>query len=520
MLPGISLLLFGAFFLQQDTAAVNPRPHCECQPIVDSAQTGKTSASSGEGAEKPSRKQPPPSQTCCACCSCQSVGSVGTSTNEPNLGLEQKKTDEPGKSKPEGGSYRIKPGQRLYVHVPNFNQSLDSIWVGDQLVDSQTIQLERRDLVSFIVPDSAFNQTNRNPVVRAGPAKDSVDTARLVSSLELAEGRDFRQTRGAAVLAAGLFTLLLPLALSVAMLAHRTTGRATRSTLIAKWLIDNETKSYSLQRIQFYLWTAAGVFTYVYACYGLVVAQGIPQFPQLPQDLVGLLGISGTTSFVAAGIKGLRGAEGAGSCQPKLSDLWTTGDVVAIEKVQLVVWTLIGVTSFMVCIVSLDPMQLSPTSIPDVPKSLLELAGLSGGLYAAGKFVRGPGPVLTLVEMIQKENQPGIYSVTLRGANLSQDAKLYLDEKPLQPSDILNEGGVLQATPSGKSRDSRLANGLQFDLRLEPSTSAVTTGRFSFEIENPDGQRAEKRMIQDPPESTRSESNGPVRYRGMEANES
>jgi hypothetical protein len=84
----------------------------------------------------------------------------------------------------------------------------------------------------------------------------------------------------------------------------------------------------------------------------------------------------------------------------------------------------------------------------------------------------------------------------------------------------VSEGGVLQEIPSGKSRDSRLASGLQFDLRFNPKTPSTTPGRFSIEIENPDGQRAEKRMIQDPPESARSETNAPVRYRGLEANES
>jgi hypothetical protein len=432
--------------------------------------------------------------------------------------LASKKAAVPEGSKPAGGTYRIQPGQRLYVDAPNFDPNRDRIWVGDQPVDTATVVPEGRDRVSFVAPDAAF-KASRNPEVRVGPATGSFETAPAVSSLQLAESRDFWQTRTAAAFAAWLLTTLLFLALSAAMLVHRTTGSAAGSTLVTKWLIDNETKSYSLQRIQFYLWTGAGVFTYLYACYGLIVAQGIPQFPQLPQNLIGLLGISGTTSFVAAGVKSLRGAEGAGRNKPRLSDLWTTGDVVAIEKVQLVIWTVIGVTSFFVCILSLDPMQLSPTSIPDVPKSLMELAGLSGSLYVAGKFVRGPGPVLTLVEMIQTGNQPDIYSLSLRGTSLSQDAKFYLNGKPLQPSDIVSEGGVLQATPSGQSRDSRLANSLQFDLRFDPKTYAVTEGKFGFEIENPDGQKAEKCLIQDPSESKRSLANAPVRYRALEANE-
>jgi hypothetical protein len=122
--------------------------------------------------------------------------------------------------------------------------------------------------------------------------------------------------------------------------------------------------------------------------------------------------------------------------------------------------------------------------------------------------------------MIQKENEQDIYSITLRGTNLSQDAKFYLNGKTLQPSDIVSDGGVVPVTPSEKNRDSHLANGLQFDLRFDPKTYAVTEGRLALEIENPDGQKAEKCLIQDPPEAKRAASGGPVRYRGLEANES
>jgi hypothetical protein len=173
-----------------------------------------------------------------------------------------------------------------------------------------------------------------------------------------------------------------------------------------------------------------------------------------------------------------------------LRDLITTGEVVAIDKVQLLLWTLVGVSAFIFCILSIDPISL-PTQLPEIPTALLQLAGLSGALYVTGKVVRSPGPVLSQIAVSGLAD--GIYRFELRGTNLSQDANFYISGRQVDLNAIVNEEGKAQlpeVTIQGKERSSRLVRGLRFDLHKAFFSSDGPTA--SFTIENPDGQKAEK----------------------------
>jgi hypothetical protein len=88
--------------------------------------------------------------------------------------------------------------------------------------------------------------------------------------------------------------------------------------------------------------------------------------------------------------------KGAGEVGPNFSDFITTGGVVAPERFQFLVWTLIGIGSFMM-IVFLSP-PISIQDLPPVPDGFLQLMGISAAGYVGGKLVRKAGPKIDSVD--------------------------------------------------------------------------------------------------------------------------
>jgi hypothetical protein len=69
--------------------------------------------------------------------------------------------------------------------------------------------------------------------------------------------------------------------------------------------------------------------------------------------------------------------------------------VVAADRVQFFVWTVIGAAGFFLVIANLDPRTL--VELPPVPESLLTISGISAFGYLGGKLARDPGPVVAEV---------------------------------------------------------------------------------------------------------------------------
>ncbi|HEY1985197.1 MAG TPA: hypothetical protein VGG85_07310 [Terracidiphilus sp.] len=358
-------------------------------------------------------------------------------------------------------------------------------------VDPKSIEKEPDGTWSFLVPDD----TTVDPDFHALPVqisnRDRPDIRRDTGSeVVVAKFLPFRKTRTAAILTT-LVIALIPILLLLWLSLRTETDASGRwsKDAIAFWIIDPQTKSYSLQRLQFLLWTCAGVFAFCYGCYSLFVAQGLTTFPELPAQLVGLLGISGATSLAAEGVQNVKGPEGAGASKPMLRDLITTGENVALDKVQLLLWTLVGVSAFIFCIFSIDPISIRQ-QLPEIPTALLQLAGLSGALYVTGKVVRKPGPVISQIGVSE---MPGSYRFELRGTNLSQDANFYIDGHLIELENLVDESGrpqVPEITVQGKEKMSHLVRGLRLNVRAPfiPEESETAT----FTIENPDGQKAER----------------------------
>jgi hypothetical protein len=157
--------------------------------------------------------------------------------------------------------------------------------------------------------------------------------------------------------------------------------------------LDKETDTYSLSKFQFYVWTIVAVFAYVYLAISKNWFQHFFGLPPVPSGLPGIVGIAGGTAIGSQVVTNINGPKGAGQLKPSLADFVTTGDVVAAERVQFFVWTIIGAIGFLIVVARLDPRVLR--DLPDVPSSMLAISGLSAFGYLGGKLARDPGPVVT-----------------------------------------------------------------------------------------------------------------------------
>ena len=180
--------------------------------------------------------------------------------------------------------------------------------------------------------------------------------------------------------------------------------------------MDKETNTYSLSKLQFYLWTIVAVFGYVFLALARNWFQHVYGLPAVPTGLPGIVAIAGGTAVGAQIVTNINGPKGAGQLKPSLADFVTSGDVVAAERVQFFIWTIIGAVGFLMVVLNLDPRVLK--DLPDVPSSILSISGLSAFGYLGGKLARDPGPVVSEV-MVSMGPDP---EVTTAGASVGQTA--------------------------------------------------------------------------------------------------
>ncbi len=162
--------------------------------------------------------------------------------------------------------------------------------------------------------------------------------------------------------------------------------------LMTAVMLDAETNTYSLSKFQFYLWTFAIVLGYGYLTLVRSLIQGTFEFADVPGNLPGILAVSVGTSVFATGVTSAVGSKGSGRVQPGWGDLLTVGGVVVPERVQFVVWTIVGVTAFLALTFLADPAVIQ--NLPSVPQGFLLLMGASSAGYLGGKMARKPGPII------------------------------------------------------------------------------------------------------------------------------
>jgi hypothetical protein len=246
------------------------------------------------------------------------------------------------------------------------------------------------------------------------------------------------------VLAAVVFLLVLR-GVKESRLAGERTGP------LAAFFLDRQSNSFSLSKFQLLAWTSVAVFGYVYLFFCRMFIQWTFSFPAIPDNLPTLLGVSAGTTVAAVGITVNRGSKGSGPLHPSMADFISTGGVVAGERFQFFIWTLVGCLGFLGIILSSDPAAL--TQLPDVPSTFLALMGISSAGYLAGKFVRQPGPIielLTIIEVIPAAaGHKAVIRMEVKGQNLSDSAIVKVDENELRMDQFNVKGLIKQDQTSG-----------------------------------------------------------------------
>jgi hypothetical protein len=275
-----------------------------------------------------------------------------------------------------------------------------------------------------------------------------------------------------------------------------------------EWLLlDRQTNTFSLARTQFVWWLTIIVFGYLFLFIGRGVIQGIWEFIPLSGFGYTFL-ISLVTLVTAQATSTIRGSKGSGEVNPAWSDLVVHGGVVALERVQQVVWNLIiGIAFIVILLVT----YTNASSLPTIPQEILVLMGISAGGYIGGKAVRKAGPNITQVVLSgEPEDWNTNPQLTLAGEHFSQAGGVifqivYLDEnkneKPETRIEVKQDNVcTLEPDPENPGEFCKKLqisfNGLnalpedQWLVWLHDFADNFTAARVKITLINADGQRA------------------------------
>jgi len=254
------------------------------------------------------------------------------------------------------------------------------------------------------------------------------------------------------LLATGVSLLIALIVMSLVWKGVRLYQLGEKYGVLASFLLDKETSSYSLSKFQVLAWTAVAVFSYIYVFFCRTLIQWDFTFPAIPDGWPTLLGLSVGTTVAAVGITSSRGSKGAGPPQPSFADFISSGGLVAGERFQFFVWTLVGCAGFVLLVLRADPSGLK--NLPDVPQGFLYLMGISASGYLGGKVVRVPGPVIKQLLVtsvttrdLQGNTVPATVVINLKGENLSNKASIKINDDQLRPDQFSIDEGKPQDAP-------------------------------------------------------------------------
>ena len=330
-----------------------------------------------------------------------------------------------------------------------------------------------------------LNVRNYHPPTLEGPASFEIQVGNNVSNpQQLVFSRIRAETlRWAAIVIflviGGLVLLLVWRGVRGSKLAGESTG------VLGAFFLDRQSNSYSLSKFQVIAWTSVAVFGYVYLFLCRVFIQWTFSLPPIPDGLPTLLGVSAGTTVAAIGITVNRGSKGSGPLHPSFADFISTGGLIAGERFQFFVWTIIGCGGFLGVVLANDPASL--TNLPEIKGAFLTLMGLSSAGYLAGKLVRQPGPIielLTIQEVIPAaDGNLGVIKLEVKGQNLSDSAAVRIDKKELRIDEYAVRAVTAQDQPAGSS----FFNVLQVELL---DAEQYRAGTHLLYLVNDDGQTA------------------------------
>ena len=275
------------------------------------------------------------------------------------------------------------------------------------------------------------------------------------------------------------------------------------SVNINSFLIDQETKTYSLSRLQFYLWTLVAVFSYSYLFLSRSFAQGKLEFIDIPDGLPGIVLISAATTVFAVGISNTKGSKGSGPINPEFSDFFSAGGYIVPERLQFFVWTLVGVIVYLIVVIFQNPGQIQ--ALPTIPSGFLQLSGISSLGYLGGKLARKPGPVISSMNPATYDESSKEFTLVINGRNLSKDATFKIQTFKIQkgsndinlPKDdkddiyLPKDVSVTPEIIDSEASDSSLAKVLKIVIPSNENNWPKVKSPYKLTTYNPDGQSAE-----------------------------
>ncbi|RAA11774.1 hypothetical protein [Ralstonia pseudosolanacearum] len=274
---------------------------------------------------------------------------------------------------------------------------------------------------------------------------------------------------------------------------------APTGTEIYRWqslLVESDTNTFSLSRLQLVIWTLVTLFAWSYLSIARSVIQMTPTFGDIPGSLAGLLGISVGTTISTLTLNAVKGSKAAGPTSPSISDFISVGGVVAPDRLQYLLWTIIGAIAYVALTLSLDPASIQ--QYIELPSGFLTLSGISTAGYLGARVARNAGPNILRVTTVP-DAQEKLVKLTVEGTALSKSGqylialskdtgKGYDSAVAITASELQPPIEASEVEDGSQDLYKRLvivfrpANGKWFDTPPQK-------GQFS--IVNPDGQRAD-----------------------------
>ena len=240
-------------------------------------------------------------------------------------------------------------------------------------------------------------------------------------------------------------------------------------------LLEPENQTYSLARAQFFGWTVVIVWCFLFLYYAHALIEENWSIPNLGNAIYAFLISLGTLVVSKATDRGM-GVKGAGEEHPSLADLVVHGGVLALDRVQQVIWTLIAIGMFIRITIT---TYATAIALPDIPNELLTLMGLSSAGYLGGKLVRGAGPVIDQVTV-----REGSVILNVRGKHFSKDGFVWVDGVQLEKEKVK----VIADDP-----DDPLKFAKELELTIDMAIADWRAKHHAITVVNSDAQRADWR---------------------------
>lgn len=279
-------------------------------------------------------------------------------------------------------------------------------------------------------------------------------------------------TGRAALIAAGVTLALALFIVGLAYSYRRALPREGRSeyNVLKSLLLDMETDTYSLSKFQFYVWTIAAIFGYIYLVIARIFVQGLG-WPDMPGNVPAIIGMGAGTFVAAQVVTNVRGPKGSGTEKPNLGDLIMSGGVAAVDRVQMLLWTVVGAAIFCRAVLRNAPGEI--VTLDAVPESLMYLMGLSSAGYLGGKFARKPGPVINEISVTPSQSDQALADAAVPPPDVVPSLTPHLDPARV----ILKELHGRATTEAAKTAVGKLAAAVATLEKVTTQQSAVKTAR-------------------------------------------